>query len=138
MLHLPHQFNGVTTIQPHSNWLDRYLLDTEDILPDRGNQIEVPAFGKKFETYSTHSEEAQKIMSTSFPKKWLRVAKVLAKKKPSCSLYENKLLILFSFSTDLFEPDSIFKPVGCDENIFQIRQEIESILQIVDLLLKKR
>ena len=77
-------------------------------------------------------------MRTSVPQKGLCVVTLLAKRKPSYSLYEDKLLVLFSFSNDLFEPSSMFKPIGCDENMFQIREEIESILQNVDLLLERK
>ena len=130
LVYLPKKFKGTTTIAPYCNWLEEYFLD--DTLPDRGDFVEVPRFKKRFEVFSTQREEAQKIMNTSFPRRWLKVFKIIPKSKPSCSLYDDKILLTFSLSVNLFTPRTVFNPVGCDENVLVILEHVRDILRIVD------
>jgi len=125
-------FLGTTILKKDAgkigNWISNKLSSLERA------KLEDPVFEKQFEVYTNDQVEARFILTPDLMERIASLSNMFDGAKVQASFYNNKLLLMVPTKKNMFEPQSIGKPVSFKEDIEMLMAEMAIIHEIVDLL----
>jgi hypothetical protein len=130
LLGMNKKFTGHTVVKRDygkvANWFVNQMNRLQNV------QLEDPIFEREFEVYSSDQTEARYLLTTSFMERLLKLSKNAD--GIQCSFYNNNLLLMLTSYENRFEVRSINQPVDFMEDTQIIRNQMQSIFEIIDIL----
>jgi hypothetical protein len=110
--------NGLIKAPPSSDLHHTNLEDVE--------------FNKKYDVYTDDDVDARYLITPSFMERLKSVKMAFRASSVSCAFYEKYLIIALPTKKDLFSLCSLIKPMDDRVQYFQMYNEIESIIKLID------
>lgn len=125
-LQMNKNFTGHTLVKPDS------LTKSVDVSGLRHTTLEDVKFEKQYDVFTNDEVEARYLLTPTFMERLTGVKNVFKAKKISCAFYQNNFILALDTRRDLFKLGSLFKKAGDTKQFFQMYEEIESILKLID------
>ncbi|MCB2081868.1 MAG: DUF3137 domain-containing protein [Rickettsiales bacterium] len=122
-------FNGKTVVHAPGG-----ELRVNDISGMERVYLEDPEFEKYFNVYSTDQIEARYLLTVSFMERLKELGRLFGGGRPSCSFFENQLMIVIYTHKNLFKTGSAFVPATFTEEIAIVLQEMQTLFGIITTL----
>lgn len=97
-------------------------------------ELEDPEFEKYFRTYSTDQIEARYLLTVSFMVRLLELRDYFGKAAVEASFLDQELLLKIPSRVTWFEPGSIFKKADTVQIVADLKEELEILFGIIDIL----
>ena len=120
------RFTGHTVIKPDE------LLNIPPSFGLHHTNLEDPEFNKKFDVYTNDEVEARYLITPSFMERLKNMETAFNAGTASCVFYNDFLMIALPTKKDLFSICSLTKPIDTPDQYFQMYDEIESIVKLID------
>ena len=120
------KFNSHTVIKP--NMLGRFLANSEL----KHTVLEDTEFEKKYDVLTNNEVEARYLLTPSFMERLKNIQMSFMAYSTECAFYQDKLIIAIDNLQDKFHVGSIWKPLTDERQYFQMYEEIESIIKLID------
>ncbi|MBP7710353.1 MAG: DUF3137 domain-containing protein [Rickettsiales bacterium] len=97
-------------------------------------ELEDPEFEKMFQVYSQDQVEARYLLTTSFMERLKSLSVFFESERTEASFYENKVLLTFVGTQNLFEPRSIFEQTDLVKECKNVIAQMGLIFDVIDHL----
>ena len=132
-------FNGaIVCIEMNKNFSGHTVITPDSFShnsPLKGLQhtvLEDIEFEQKFDVYTDDEVNARYLITPSFMERLLSLKLAFKAEKVSCAFYDKYLIVALSTKLDLFSICSLLKRVDDMQQFYQMYEEIESIIKLID------
>lgn len=125
-LQMNKNFTGHTLVRPDS------LIKSAGVSGLRHTTLEDVKFEKQYDVFTNDEVEARYLLTPTFMERLTGIKNVFKAQKISCVFYQNKFILALDTRRDLFKLGSLFKKADDTKQFFQMYEEIESILKLID------
>ena len=135
------KFSGHTAVRNHQGWIRKVYSRVFSInwFPTKISELEKvgfedPVLQRKFEVRSSDQVEARYLLTPTFMESLIDLEHCFGEKTVSCAFYDNDLLISVKHKSNKFEVGSAFNAMTFVEECKFIREEMNIIFRIIDIL----
>lgn len=119
-------FNSHTVIFSNSSW---FCLEPPHL---KRMLIEDVVFEKKYSVFTDNEANARDLITPLFIERLKQIKLAFKTKNISCAFYNDLFLIAIPTNKDLFSIGSLVKPVNDPKQYYNMYEEMESIIKLID------
>lgn len=132
-------FKGIfVTLQMNKNFNSHTLVKQNAILKNvnisglRHTTLEDVQFEKQFDVFTNDEVEARYLLTPSFMERLSDMRRTFSTSRISCAFFQNRFIIALDTRRDMFKLGSLFKKADDTKQFFQLYEEIEAVVKLID------
>ncbi len=125
-LQMNKNFDTHTLVRPNT------LMKSVNVAGLKHTTLEDVQFEKQYDVFTNDEVEARYLLTPSFMERLSDIRKIFNTSQISCAFYQNKFIIALDVRRDLFKLGSLYKKTDDTKQFFQMYEEIESIVKLID------